>query len=352
MLGAFAKRLFGTANDRIIKSLGKTVDAINALEPELERLSDADLRARTDMFRERLQGGARLDDLMVEAFATVREASKRTLGQRHFDVQLMGGMVLHEGRIAEMKTGEGKTLVATLPVYLNALEGKGAHVVTVNDYLARRDAAWMGEIYEFLGLTVGCIVPGLDEVARKQAYGADITYGTNNEYGFDYLRDNMVQATEDRSQRGLSYAIVDEVDSILIDEARTPLIISGQAEDHTELYVRINAVVPQLKQQIGEADLRTGEGVIEPGDFTLDEKGRQVFLTEQGHENAERILGVAGLLAEGASLYDPANITLMHHVYAALRAKHLYHRDQHYVVQNGEVVIVDEFTGRLMTGLP
>jgi preprotein translocase subunit SecA len=235
-------------------------------------------------------------------------------------------------------------------VYLNALAGKGVHLVTVNDYLARRDAEWMGQIYNFLGLTVGVNVPGMGREEKQAAYAADVTYGTNNEFGFDYLRDNMVQNTADRSQRSLSYAIVDEVDSILIDEARTPLIISGQAEDHTELYVRINAVVPQLKQQIGEEDLRTGEGVIEAGDFTLDEKGRQVFLTERGHENAERILGVAGLLAEGASLYDPANITLMHHVYAALRAKHLYQRDQHYVVQNGEVVIVDEFTGRLMTG--
>jgi preprotein translocase subunit SecA len=265
-------------------------------------------------------------------------------------VQLIGGMALHQGKIAEMRTGEGKTLTATLPFYLNALTGKGVHLVTVNDYLARRDAEWMGRIYNFLGLTVGVNVPGLSREEKQAAYASDITYGTNNEYGFDYLRDNMVQATEDRTQRALSYAIVDEVDSILIDEARTPLIISGQAEDHTELYVKINAVVPQLKQQIGEADIRTGEGVIEAGDFTLDEKGRQVFLTEEGHENAERILSAAGLLAEGASLYEPANITLMHHVYAALRARHLYQKDQHYVVQAGEVIIVDEFTGRLMTG--
>ncbi len=291
-----------------------------------------------------------LDDLLPEAFAAVREAGKRSLKMRHFDVQLIGGMALHEGKIAEMRTGEGKTLMATLPVYLNALSGKGVHVVTVNDYLARRDAEWMGRLYTFLGLTVGVNVPGMSREEKQAAYAADVTYGTNNEFGFDILRDNMVYEVADRTQRGLNFAIVDEVDSILIDEARTPLIISGQAEDHTELYVRINAVIPQLKKQIGELDLRTGEGVIEPGDFTVDEKGHQVFLTEAGHENAERILGEAGLLAEDASLYDPANITLMHHVYAALRAKHLYNRDQHYVVQDGEVVIVDEFTGRLMTG--
>jgi preprotein translocase subunit SecA len=269
---------------------------------------------------------------------------------RHFDVQLIGGITLHEGKIAEMRTGEGKTLMATLPVYLNALAGLGVHVVTVNDYLARRDAEWMGRLYSFLGLTVGVNVPGLSREEKQVAFAADVTYGTNNEFGFDYLRDNMVQDVRDRVARGLSYAIVDEVDSILIDEARTPLIISGQAEDHTELYVRINAVVPKLKKQIGEEDLRTGEGVIEKGDFTVDEKTHQVFLTEAGHEQAEMLLGEAGLLAEGASLYDPANIALMHHVYAALRANHLYNRDQHYVVQDGEVVIVDEFTGRLMTG--
>jgi preprotein translocase subunit SecA len=274
---------------------------------------------------------------------------------RHFDVQLIGGMALHAGKIAEMRTGEGKTLMATLPVYLNSLAGKGVHVVTVNDYLARRDAEWMGRLYSFLGLAVGVNLPNMSKEDKQAAYGADVTYGTNNEFGFDYLRDNMVQDTADRVARGLSYAIVDEVDSILIDEARTPLIISGQAEDHTEMYVRINAVVPKLKKQIGELDLRTGEGVIDPGDFTVDEKTHQVFLTEDGHEHAEQLLRDAGLLVEGASLYDPANITLMHHVYAALRAKHLYNRDQHYVVQPGEdgkpeVVIVDEFTGRLMTG--
>jgi preprotein translocase subunit SecA len=269
---------------------------------------------------------------------------------RHFDVQLMGGLALHQGKIAEMRTGEGKTLVATLPVYLNALGGKGVHVVTVNDYLARRDAEWMGRLYNFLGLTVGVNVPGMSREEKQAAFAADVTYGTNNEFGFDYLRDNMVYEVADRVARGLHYAIVDEVDSILIDEARTPLIISGQAEDHTEMYVRIDAIVPQLKKQIGEADPRTGEGVIEPGDFTVDEKSRQIYLTEAGHENAESLLFKAGLLVEGASLYDPANITLMHHVYAALRANHLFHRDQHYVVQNGEIIIVDEFTGRLMTG--
>ena len=317
---------------------------------EFERLDDAALRAKTDEFRQRLAQGAALDDLLPEAFAVVREAGKRALKMRHFDVQLIGGIALHQGKIAEMRTGEGKTLVATLPVYLNALSGKGVHVVTVNDYLARRDAEWMGRLYNFLGLTVGVNVPGMGREEKQAAFAADVTYGTNNEFGFDYLRDNMVYEIADRVARGLNYAIVDEVDSILIDEARTPLIISGQAEDHTDMYVRIDAVVPKLKKQIGEADPRTGEGVIEPGDFTVDEKSHQVFLTEDGHENAEELLREAGLLVEGASLYDAGNITLMHHVYAALRAHHLYHRDQHYVVQNGEIIIVDEFTGRLMTG--
>ena len=343
-------QLFGSRNDRLLKTYRRTAQQINEIEPRMEALDDAALRAKTDEFRQRLGQGETLDQLLPEAFAVVREAGKRTLKMRHFDVQLMGGMALHQGKIAEMRTGEGKTLMATLPVYLNALAGKGVHVVTVNDYLARRDAEWMGRLYGFLGLTVGVNVPGMQRDEKQAAYAADVTYGTNNEFGFDYLRDNMVYEVRDRVARGLSYAIVDEVDSILIDEARTPLIISGQAEDHTDLYVRINAVVPKLKKQIGEADPRTGEGVIEPGDFTLDEKSHQVFLTEQGHEHAEAILTEAGLLVEGASLYDPANITLMHHVYAALRAHHLYHRDQHYVVQNGEVVIVDEFTGRLMSG--
>jgi len=350
MLPKLLTQIFGSRNDRLLKQYRSVVQKINALEPQFDKLSDDELKAKTPQFKQRLAEGHTLDDLLPEVFATAREASKRVLKMRHFDVQLIGGMALHQGKIAEMRTGEGKTLMATLPVYLNALSGKGVHLVTVNDYLARRDAEWMGRLYSFLGLTVGVNVPGMTREEKQAAYAADVTYGTNNEYGFDYLRDNMVYEVRDRVQRPLNFAIVDEVDSILIDEARTPLIISGQAEDHTELYVRINAVVPRLKKQIGEADPRTGEGVIEPGDFTVDEKSHQVFLTEAGHENAEKILAEAGLLAPGASLYDPANITLMHHVYAALRANHLYHRDQHYVVQNGEVVIVDEFTGRLMTG--
>jgi preprotein translocase subunit SecA len=350
MLPKLLTQIFGSRNDRLLKQYRRVVEQVNALEPSFEALDDAALRAKTDEFKQRVATGTALDDLLPEAFAAVREAGKRTLKMRHFDVQLIGGMALHDGKIAEMRTGEGKTLMATLPVYLNALAGKGVHVVTVNDYLARRDAEWMGRLYSFLGLTVGVNLPQMPREEKQAAYAADVTYGTNNEFGFDLLRDNMVYELADRVQRGLHYAIVDEVDSILIDEARTPLIISGQAEDHTELYVRINAVVPGLKKQIGEADPRTGEGVIDPGDFTLDEKAHQVTLTEDGHENAEKLLAQAGLLAEGASLYDAANITLMHHVYAALRANHLYHRDQHYVVQNGEVIIVDEFTGRLMTG--
>jgi preprotein translocase subunit SecA len=343
-------KIFGSRNDRLLKQYRKTVDRINALEPSLEKLSDEALRAKTEEFRTRIAGGEALDNVLPEAFAVVREGSKRVMKMRHFDVQMLGGMSLHNGKISEMRTGEGKTLTATLPVYLNALVGKGVHVVTVNDYLASRDAKWMGRLYNFLGLTVGVNLPQMPREEKQAAYRADITYGTNNEFGFDYLRDNMVYETADRVQRALNYAIVDEVDSILIDEARTPLIISGQAEDHTEMYVAINRIVPQLTRQEGEADPRTGEGIIRPGDFTVDEKSHQVFLTEQGHENAERILASIGVLTEGASLYDPANITLMHHVYAALRANHLYHRDQHYVVQDGEIVIVDEFTGRLMSG--
>jgi preprotein translocase subunit SecA len=350
MLPKLLTSIFGSRNDRLLKQYRQVVVQVNALESQFEALDDAALQAKTAQFRERFAAGESLDKLLPEAFAAVREGSKRVLKMRHFDVQLIGGMVLHDGKIPEMRTGEGKTLTATLAVYLNAITGKGVHLVTVNDYLVQRDAAWMGQLYNFLGLSVGVNLPQMSREEKQAAYAADVTYGTNNEFGFDYLRDNMVQDTADRVARGLSYAIVDEVDSILIDEARTPLIISGQAEDHTEMYVRINAVVPRLKKQIGELDLRTGEGVIEPGDFTVDEKSHQVFLTEDGHENAELILGEAGLLAEGASLYDPANITLMHHVYAALRAKHLYNRDQHYVVQDGEVIIVDEFTGRLMTG--
>jgi preprotein translocase subunit SecA len=343
-------KIFGSRNDRLLKQYRKTVERINALESSLESLSDDELRGKTDLFRQRLAQGATLDDLLPEAFAVVREGSKRVMRMRHFDVQLMGGMALHQGKIAEMRTGEGKTLTATLPVYLNALSGNGVHVVTVNDYLAQRDAQWMGRLYNFLGLSVGINLPQMSREDKQAAYRSDITYGTNNEYGFDYLRDNMVYEPADRVQRALSYAIVDEVDSILIDEARTPLIISGQAEDHTAMYKAINLVVPNLTRQIGEADPRTGEGVITPGDFTVDEKSNQVFLTEQGHETAERLLSSQGLLPEGASLYDPSHISLMHHLYAALRAHNIYHRDQHYVVQNGEIIIVDEFTGRLMSG--
>jgi len=343
-------KIFGSRNDRLLKTYRKTIERINALEAQYEQLTEEQLRGKTQEFKDRVSAGETLDALLPEAFAVVREGSKRVMRMRHFDVQMLGGMALHNGKIAEMGTGEGKTLTATLPVYLNALACKGVHVVTVNDYLASRDARWMGKLYNFLGLTVGINLPQMTREEKQAAYGSDITYGTNNEYGFDYLRDNMVYEATDRVQRGLNFAIVDEVDSILIDEARTPLIISGQAEDHTAMYLAMNQVVPQLKRQEGEADPRTGEGIITPGDFTLDEKTHQVFLTEQGHENAERILFAMGLIPEGATLYDPANITLVHHLYAALRANHIYHRDQHYVVQEGEVVIVDEFTGRLMSG--
>jgi len=343
-------KIFGSRNDRLLKQYRVGVARINALEAQFEELTDDGLRAKTQEFKERLVKGESLDDILPEAFAVVREGSKRIMKMRHFDVQLLGGMSLHNGKISEMGTGEGKTLTATLPVYLNALTGKGVHVVTVNDYLASRDARWMGRLYNFLGLTVGINLPQMPREEKQAAYSADITYGTNNEYGFDYLRDNMVYEVADRVQRGLNYAIVDEVDSILIDEARTPLIISGQAEDHTEMYLAINKAIPGLELQEGEADPRTGEGVTKPGDFTLDEKTHQVFLTEQGHESAERIFAEMGLIPAGSSLYDPSNITLMHHLYAALRANHLYHRDQHYVVQQGEIIIVDEFTGRLMTG--
>ncbi|MBK7050507.1 MAG: preprotein translocase subunit SecA [Rhodoferax sp.] len=346
----FLTKIFGSRNDRLLKQYRASVVRINAMEPEFEKLSDDGLREKTTQFKARIAAGESLDSLLPEAFAVVREGSKRVMKMRHFDVQLLGGMSLHYGKISEMGTGEGKTLTATLAVYLNALSGKGVHVVTVNDYLANRDAQWMGKLYNFLGLSVGINLPNMQREEKQAAYRADITYGTNNEYGFDYLRDNMVYEAADRVQRGLNYAIVDEVDSILIDEARTPLIISGQAENQTNLYIAINKIVPQLTRQEGEADPRTGEGVTKPGDFTLDEKSHQVVLTEDGHESAERILFGLGLIPEGATLYDPANITLMHHLYAALRANHLYHRDQQYVVQNGEIVIVDEFTGRLMTG--
>ncbi len=343
-------QIFGSRNDRLLKQFRKTLERINGLEAGYESLSDEALRQKTNEFKQRFAQGETLDSLLPEAFAVVREGSKRVMKMRHFDVQMMGGIALHQGKIAEMRTGEGKTLTATLAVYLNALSGKGVHVVTVNDYLANRDAQWMGQLYQFLGLSVGINLSQLSREEKQVAYRSDITYGTNNEYGFDYLRDNMVYEAHDRVQRGLNYAIVDEVDSILIDEARTPLIISGQAEDHTVTYVAMNKVVPSLTRQEGELDLRTGEGVTKPGDFTLDEKSHQVYLTELGHEKAEKVLSEMGLLPEGASLYDPLHIGLVHHLYAALRAQHLYHRDQHYVNQNGEIVIVDEFTGRLMSG--
>lgn len=341
MISGLLKSLFGSRNDRLLKTYRKQVERVNAHEPAMEALSDEALQAKTAEFRTRLAGGETLDALLPEAFAVVREASKRVLGMRHFDVQLVGGMVLHYGKIAEMRTGEGKTLVSTLPAYLNALAGKGVHVVTVNDYLARRDAEWMGRLHRWLGLEVGCNLSQMSSGEKRAAYASDITYGTNNEFGFDYLRDNMVYDVQDRVQRKLHYAIVDEVDSILIDEARTPLIISGQAEDHTELYIRMNALAPSLTR------CETEDG---PGDFWVDEKANQILLTEEGHESAERILTEAGLLAEGHSLYEAANILLMHHLTTALRAHHLFNRDQQYVVQNDEVVIVDEFTGRLMSG--
>jgi len=347
---SFLTQIFGSRNQRLIKQYQKTVRQINALEPQMEKLSDAELQAKTPEFKSRLAGGATLDDILPEAFAVCREAAKRVLKMRHFDVQLIGGMVIHQGKIAEMGTGEGKTLMATLPVYLNGLSGKGVHVITVNDYLAQRDADSMGRLYGWLGLTTGVNLSQMPHDTKQQAYGSDITYGTNNEFGFDYLRDNMVYDARERVQRGLNFAVVDEVDSILIDEARTPLIISGQAENHTDLYHRINEVPPQLTLQVGE-ETPDGKGKIEvPGDYTKDEKAHTVLLTEAGHEKAEAILTKMGLLPEGASLYDAANITLIHHLYAALRAHVLYHKDQHYVVQNGEVTIVDEFTGRLMTG--
>src|SRR5215831_9319125 len=334
-------KIFGSRNERLLKAYGQVVRRINALEPAVSALSDTELKSKTVTLKERAGNGEELDALLPEAFAVVREAGKRTLQMRHFDVQLIGGMALHNGKIAEMRTGEGKTLVATLTAYLNALNGDGVHIVTVNDYLAQRDADWMGRIYRFLGLTVGVNLSQMAHADKQTAYGADITYGTNNEFGFDYLRDNMVFTSSERVQRGLNYAIVDEVDSILIDEARTPLIISGQADDNIELYYRLNEIAPRLTRQAEEQ----GEG-----DYWVDEKAHQVLLSEQGHERAERILGDAGLLAVGTSLYDAHSISLMHHLYAALRAHALFHRDQHYVVQNGEVIIVDEFTGRLMAG--
>ena len=333
MIGGVLKRVFGSANDRMLSRLEGQVSAINALEPEIQALSDADLKAQTTKFRSRLDSGESLDDLLTEAFATVREAAKRTLGQRHFDVQLLGGMVLHQGKIAEMRTGEGKTLVATLPVYLNALTGKGVHVVTVNDFLAQRDARWMGRVYEFLGLSVGCIVHGLEDEQRRHEYGCDVTYGTNNEFGFDYLRDNMKFSLEDMVQRDFNFAIVDEVDSILIDEARTPLIISGPTEETTEMYLRVDTLIPKLT----------------PEDYEKDEKQRSVTLTEQGSQHIEQLLEESGFMQSG-SLYDIQNISLVHHVNQALRAHTLFSRDTDYIVKDNKVIIIDEFTGRMMEG--
>jgi preprotein translocase subunit SecA len=341
MLQSIVRKVFGSRNDRLIKQYTQKVRAINALEPAMQKLSDVELAGKTAEFRQRLDKGETLDALLPEAFATVREAAQRVLGLRHYDVQMVGGMVLHDGKIAEMRTGEGKTLMSTLPAYLNALAGKGVHVVTVNDYLASRDAEWMGRVYGFLGLTTGVNLSQMQHAAKQAAYAADITYGTNNEYGFDYLRDNMVYQMAEKVQRPLAYGIIDEVDSILIDEARTPLIISGQAEENTAQYIQSNLIPPRLiRQENDEA----------PGDYSVDEKARQVLLSEAGHEKVEAILSEMGLLPEGGSLYDASNIMLMHHVYAALRAHSLYFRDQHYVVQGDEVVIVDEFTGRLMSG--
>ena len=341
MLTKLAKKLVGSRNDRLLKQYRKVVAKINAREADLQALSDADLQAKTAEFKQRLAEGASLDSLLEEAFAVCREAGRRVLGMRHFDVQLVGGMVLHNGKIAEMRTGEGKTLVATLAVYLNALAGKGVHVVTVNDYLASRDAGIMQPLYNYLGLSVGVIVSNMDPWDKQAAYQSDITYGTNNEFGFDYLRDNMVADVAEKVQRRLNFAVVDEVDSILIDEARTPLIISGQADDNISLYQVINQVPPMLQRQ------ETEDGA---GDYWVDEKANQVLLSEDGHEHAEDILTRLGLLKEGDSLYSTANIMLMHHLMAALRAHSLFHLDQHYVIQEGEIVIVDEFTGRLMSG--
>ena len=341
MLSTLFRKFFGSRNDRLVKQYFQKVKEINVLEPAMQALSDEALRAKTEEFKQRFTAGESLEKLLPEAFAVVREGSVRALGMRHFDVQMIGGMVLNAGKIAEMRTGEGKTLVATLPVYLNAITGKGVHVVTVNDYLAKRDAEWMGKLYNFLGLSVGINLSQMQHDAKQLAYAADITYGTNNEFGFDYLRDNMVFTKDERTQRKLSYALVDEVDSILIDEARTPLIISGQAENSIDLYNQINAVALQLTKQQAE----DGEG-----DFWVDEKAQTVTMSEAGHERAEGILESSGLLSQGSSLYEPANITLVHHLYASLRAQNLFNRDQHYVVRDGEIIIVDEFSGRMMPG--
>ena len=349
MISKVLKKIFGSSNDRLLKTYQKTILLINQLEDELVTLSDEELKHKTVDFKQRLDSGEVLDDILPYAFAVVREASKRVLQMRHFDAQLLGGIALHQGKISEMRTGEGKTLVATLPAYLNALSGSSVHVITVNDYLAKRDANWMGKVFEFLGMTVGVNLSGQDHEQKQSAYAADITYGTNNEFGFDYLRDNMVFQKSDKVQRDLSFAIVDEVDSILIDEARTPLIISGQADDNTELYLKINAVASKLKKGEQKSE-QENEEEEEDGDFTVDEKSNQVVWTERGYENAEQFLLSAGLLANEGSLYDPTNISLIHHVYAALRAHNLFFKDQHYVIQNQEIVIVDEFTGRMMAG--
>ena len=341
MVTGLLKRIFGSRNERLLRQYSATVRIINTHEPEISKLTDTELQAKTAEFKQRFAAGESLDDMLPEAFAVVREAGKRVLQMRHFDVQMIGGIALHQGKIGEMRTGEGKTLVATLPAYLNALAGKGVHVVTVNDYLAKRDSEWMGRVYGFLGLSVGVILSQMNHSDKQAAYAADITYGTNNEFGFDYLRDNMASAASERFQRALNYAIVDEVDSILIDEARTPLIISGQAEDTTELYFRMKEIAPRLTRQKDENS---------PGDYSVDEKAHQVLLSEEGHERSEALLAESGLLPHGGSLYDPSNINLVHHLYAALRAQTLYHRDQNYVVQDDEVIIVDEFTGRLMPG--
>ncbi len=341
MLGSVLNKVFGSRNQRLVKRMMKTVQEVNALETEVSALPDNELAAKTEVFRARAQAGETAEALLPEAFAVVREVAKRTLEMRHFDMQIVGGIVLHEGKIAEMRTGEGKTLVATLPAYLNSVVGNAVHIVTVNDYLARRDADWMGKIYRFLGLTVGVIASGQDPASKREAYAADVVYGTNNEFGFDYLRDNMAFSAEDRVQRGLHYAIVDEVDSILIDEARTPLIISGPAEESTDLYIKMNQIIPRLTRQ------ETEDG---PGDFSVDEKSRQAFLTEEGHERCEKLLADAGLLPKGSSLYDVTNISLLHHLNAALRAHTLFQRDVDYIVSDNQVIIIDEFTGRMMPG--
>src|SRR5574337_1037216 len=336
MFMKLVSKVVGTKNERELKRIRPMVTAINELEPRVKALSDDDLRGKTAEFRERIAQGATLDQLLVEAFAVVREAGRRVLGMRHFDVQLLGGIVLHEGKIAEMATGEGKTLVATLPVYLNALEGKGVHVVTVNDYLAKRDSAWMGKVYGFLGMSVGVVWPGMEHTDKGQAYAADITYGTNNEFGFDYLRDNMALSREQRHQRGLHYAIVDEVDSILIDEARTPLIISGPSDDSPQLYIKINRIVPKLTRQAKESE---PDKPPVPGDYYVDEKQKQVHLAEDGMEHAEQILRAEGIIGDGESLYDTKHLAVVHHLNAALRANALYHRDQEYIVRDGEAII-------------